>query len=276
MEDLKKSFKVNDVEELQKIVIISGKKLNWNPVSISNNKVEFHYNKHLTNFYTIVSWTDEGFINLSSNYRRKSIKVDIGGYRKISNDKIKLSILRELDHKKKLNSSKEKQVEKVSEESSTKNVSKKNNNKSSDKKENNYSKQISQQDNSQNKKLLVYTLITIVVIASFFAYKQFFTQGGIESPNSNSSLLCNNISGTYSGTSQLGYTSGSAKIIINDDCSAALFYDQGLKSAVEYGKIIKVDLNYKFKSFNYGTYDLNISNDRVVLDTNNWRCVMTK
>jgi len=280
MKDLKESFKVDDVEKLQKIVIISGKKLNWNPVSISNNEVEFHYNKHLTNFYTIVSWTNEGFINLSSNYRRKSIKADIGGYRKISNNKMKLSILRELEHKKNLESKKDKQVKNVKEDDNqTQNKHKKvisNKNISNNKKENNYSKQISQQDNSQNKKFLVFTLIAIVVIAGFFTYKQFFTQAESESPNSNSSLHCNNISGTYSGTSQIGYTSGSAKIIINDDCSAAFFYDQGLKSVKVYGKIIKVDLKYKFKSFNYGTYDINISNNSVVLDGNNWRCVMTK
>jgi len=180
MNDLKESFKVDNVEKLQNIVIISGKKLNWNPVSISNNEVEFHYNKHLTNFYTIVSWTNEGFINLSSNYRRKSIKVDIGGYRKISNNKMKLSIFRELEHKKNLESKKDKQVEKVKEDNNQ--IKNKPNNiinsknASNKKKENNYSKQISQQDNSLKKKISTIFITGLIVLICISIYKIFISE----------------------------------------------------------------------------------------------------
>ena len=89
---------------------------------------------------------------------------------------------------------------------------------------------------------------------------------------------CNDFSGTYRGTSEMGYTSGTAKITINSDCSATLTYDQGsMGGATEKGEIIKEGSNYKFKSTSGGgTYDLSISNNKVVLDGSNWHCVMTK
>ncbi|EMY79852.1 hypothetical protein pgond44_14833 [Psychroflexus gondwanensis ACAM 44] len=99
MKDLKESFKIITDENLKETIINSGKKLNWKPISISDNEVEFQYTTHLTKFYTVVSWTVDGFINLSSNYKKKSIKVDLGGYRNNNNEKIKLSILREVELK---------------------------------------------------------------------------------------------------------------------------------------------------------------------------------
>ena len=89
---------------------------------------------------------------------------------------------------------------------------------------------------------------------------------------------CNDLSGTYHGTSKMGYTNGTAKITINNDCSASLTYDQGsLGGATEKGEIIKEGANYKFKSMSGGgTYNLTISNNKVVLDGSNWHCVMTK
>ena len=180
MRDLKESFKVDDVEKLQKIIITSGKKLNWNPVSISNNEVEFNYGKHLTNFYTVVTWNDEGFINISSNYRRKSIKVDIGGYRKASNNKIKLSILRELEFKKKLESNEDKQVKKVI-ETNNQITNKRNNvignkNASNNKKGKNYSKQIYQQDHSLNRKISTLIITGVIILIFILIYNIFIPE----------------------------------------------------------------------------------------------------
>ena len=124
MNDLKESFKINNVSDLKDLIIKSGKKLNWNPVSISNNNIEFHYSKHLAKFYTIISWSDDGFINLSSNYKKKSIKADLGGYRKNNNEKIKLSILREFSLLEKNTELKENNSIKLSRGETDKNVQK--------------------------------------------------------------------------------------------------------------------------------------------------------
>lgn len=89
---------------------------------------------------------------------------------------------------------------------------------------------------------------------------------------------CNDFSGTYSGSSKMGYTSGSAKITINGDCSATLTYDQGNYGGdTEKGEIVKEGSNYKFKSTSGGgTYDLTISSNVIIVEGFNWRCVLTK
>ena len=176
MKDLKETFKIKDVDNLQNIVINSGKKINWNPVTIADNQAEFHYTKHLTNFYTIVSWTTEGIINLSSNYKKKSIMIDLGGYRNASNEKIKLSILREIELKSKRDNNNYVETEKTLRDF----LESKNNDKISidnNKNVESYSEQISQKDNSQNKAFFKIVLIAIVIIIGLFIYNDFFNQG---------------------------------------------------------------------------------------------------
>tara|TARA_R110002049_G_C8924203_1_gene543562 strand:+ start:180 stop:656 length:477 start_codon:yes stop_codon:yes gene_type:complete len=115
------------------------------------------------------------------------------------------------------------------------------------------------------------------VVSGVFALAVIANANNNGSSNSNNNSVCNHISGTYTGTSKMGYTSGSAKITINSNCSATLSYDQGnMGSATEYGEITQAGINYKFKSSDGGTYDLSISNNRVVLDGYNWQCIMTK
>ena len=93
----------------------------------------------------------------------------------------------------------------------------------------------------------------------------------------NSSSNCSEISGKYSGTSKMGYTIGTAKIVISRDCGATLSYDQGsMGGATEYGEITGSGTNYKFDKSDGGSYDLTITNSKVVLDGYNWQCVMTK
>ena len=89
---------------------------------------------------------------------------------------------------------------------------------------------------------------------------------------------CNDFAGTYSGSSTMGYTTGSAKITINEDCTALLVYSQNsFGGDRETGEIYKEGSDYKFKSTNGGgTYDLTISDNKIVLNGFNWECVMTR
>ena len=172
MNDLKESFKINNVSDLKDLIIKSGKKLNWNPVSISNNNIEFHYSKHLAKFYTIISWSDDGFINLSSNYKKKSIKADLGGYRKNNNEKIKLSILREFSLLEKNTELKENNSIKLSRGETDKNVQKDINVRvEKTAKPDNFSQQIAEKDKSQNKTLIRVAAIGALILISFFVYK---------------------------------------------------------------------------------------------------------
>lgn len=169
MKDLKESFKIKTDENLQETIINSGKKLNWKPVSISDNEVEFQYTTHLTKFYTVVSWSIDGFVNLSSNYKRKSIKVDIGGYRNNNNEKIKLSILREVELKTKKDIPNDiKNSEKVLSSNNSDNIETEDTiDISKNKKHENYSELISKKDKSQKIKLVV---IALVVIGGILVY----------------------------------------------------------------------------------------------------------
>jgi len=96
--------------------------------------------------------------------------------------------------------------------------------------------------------------------------------------NTGNESVCNDIVGFYSGTSQMGYTTGSASLRIDSDCSADLSYDQGdYGGTSESGYIEKEGSNYKFHSTSGGgTYDLYVSNNKIVLEGYNWKCVMTK
>ena len=89
---------------------------------------------------------------------------------------------------------------------------------------------------------------------------------------------CNDFSGSYSGSSTMGYTSGTAEIIVDSDCSAILTYNQGdMGGATEKGEIIKSGGGYKFKSTSGGgTYSLIISANKIILDGSNWHCDMKK
>ena len=115
------------------------------------------------------------------------------------------------------------------------------------------------------------------IISGVFALAVIANAGKDNATNSNISSNCSEISGTYSGTSKMGYTSGTAKIVISSDCGATLSYDQGnMGSATEYGEITGSGTNYKFDKSDGGSYDLTITNSKVVLDGYNWQCVMTK
>jgi len=172
MNDLKESFKINNVSDLKDLIIKSGEKLNWNPVSISNSNIEFHYSKHLAKFYTIISWSDDGFINLSSNYKMKSTKADLGGYRKSNNEKIKLSILREVSLLEKNIELKENNSIKLSGGEADKNAQKNMNVKvEKNAKADNFSKQITEKDESKNKTLIRFAAIGALILISFFVYK---------------------------------------------------------------------------------------------------------
>ena len=99
MKDLKDTFKIETDENIQSIIKNSGSFLGWKIVSLSDNEIEFHHTKHLTGFTTTVNWTNDGNINLSSNFRRSSVKFDGSGYRRGFNEQIKLSIQNELNKK---------------------------------------------------------------------------------------------------------------------------------------------------------------------------------
>ncbi len=117
---------------------------------------------------------------------------------------------------------------------------------------------------------------TRVIVSVVFTLLIIVNVGKNESSNLSNSSNCYKISGTYSGTSQMGYTTGTAKIIIKNNCSATLSYDQGtMGSATEYGEIIVDGTKYKFKS-DGRSYDLTISSNQVVLDGYNWQCIMNK
>jgi hypothetical protein len=174
MNDLKETFKIDYKSDLKDLILKAGNKLNWEPVSISNNNIEFNYSQHLSKFYTIISWSNDGFINLSTNYKLKSTKIDLGGYRKSNNEKIKISVLREvsilennaelIDNNSIIN--KEREIDK---------------NDGNDKVAKNtkhdfYSQQIAEKNKTQNSKLIRIAVATVVIIAlikvSFLIYEQ--------------------------------------------------------------------------------------------------------
>lgn len=115
------------------------------------------------------------------------------------------------------------------------------------------------------------------IISAVFALAVIANAGEDNSSTSSISSNCSEISGTYSGTAKSGYVSGIAKIVISSDCGATLSYDLGsMGSATEYGEITASGTNYKFNKSDGGSYDLTITNSKVVLDGYNWQCVMTK
>ena len=63
------------------------------------------------------------------------------------------------------------------------------------------------------------------VVSGVFALAVIANANNKGSSNSNNNSVCNHISGTYTGTSKMGYTSVSAKITINSNCSSTLSYD---------------------------------------------------
>jgi hypothetical protein len=174
MKELKENLKVNQVDNLQSIVKTSGEKLGWRAISISDNQIEFQYTKHLTKFNTIVSWTNDGNINLTSNYMKKSVKADLGSYRKNHNETIKLSILREIDiyninaksvedglndlliKNKKVESFEKDKINKTQKASA-------------------YTKQISDKNNAQNKSLTRIAIVGAILLIPFL-FIIFFTE----------------------------------------------------------------------------------------------------
>jgi hypothetical protein len=122
------------------------------------------------------------------------------------------------------------------------------------------------------KKVLVMLSLTLAV----FLMSSCAGNNDSNNPESTSSN-CSEISGTYSGTSIMGNTNGTATINISNDCSASLSYDQGsMVGATEKGEITGSGDKYKFNKSDGGSYDLTISLNRVVLDGYNWQCIMTK
>jgi hypothetical protein len=88
---------------------------------------------------------------------------------------------------------------------------------------------------------------------------------------------CATISGNYAGTSQMGNSNGTAKLLINTNCTATLTYNQGsMGGATETGKIIKIKESYKFKADHGSQYDLIFTDKKVVLESINWKCIMSK
>ena len=88
---------------------------------------------------------------------------------------------------------------------------------------------------------------------------------------------CASISGNYSGTSQMGNSNGTAKLLINSNCIATLTYNQGsMGGATETGQIIKIKESYKFKADHGSQYDLIFTNNNVILEGINWKCNMSK
>ena len=171
MQELKENFKVDKFDsDLQKIVRIAGEKLSWKPVSITNNEIEFQYTFHLTKFKTIVSWTEDGYINLSSNYMMKSVKVDMGNYRKGNNEKIKLSILRELSLINKIS------IPDVNNFDNNVNNLENNQKIETTQNPNYYSNQIKEKENSQKNTLIYITLLGVIFLLGFFIYSIFFKE----------------------------------------------------------------------------------------------------
>lgn len=88
---------------------------------------------------------------------------------------------------------------------------------------------------------------------------------------------CSLISGRYTGSSKMGYTSGTASIIIKDDCSSILTYDQGFDGETEHGVIFMDETSYKFKSTSGGgTYNLIVSENLIILKAYSWECILRK
>lgn len=155
MKGLNESFKINTETNIRELIIKSGEKLNWKSVKITDNSVEFQYSKHLTKFLTIVSWSGDGFINLSSNYKMDNVKVDLGGYRKNHNEKIKLSILRELSLQERNTSPDQIQLDE-------------NKNAEENNKTNEFSRKIAEKDKSQNKLIVIAAIVSAIVVFGFF------------------------------------------------------------------------------------------------------------
>lgn len=123
--------------------------------------------------------------------------------------------------------------------------------------------------------ILILSILLIVGVASKNNTNTTSTDDNIKTEASQ----FGDIGGTYSGTSQMGYSTGTASIEIDLDGSAVLTYDQGsYGGATEYGYIEKVGyMAYKFHSTSGGgTYDLRKTIYGVVLEGSNWRCEMNK
>lgn len=122
-----------------------------------------------------------------------------------------------------------------------------------------------------------WTMISVWVVCGLYILFIITSKsgGGIPEKVDVIELHCSEFSGSYSGTSQMGRSSGTAEITINSDCSATLRYDHGsLGAATEYGVI--ADNGAKFDKSSGGTYDLSMSGNQVVLEGTSWRCVMTR
>lgn len=129
--------------------------------------------------------------------------------------------------------------------------------------------------NSKSSSIGVKYLIPIfffsLVVFGFITFL-FTADGNKAAPNN-----CSAISGTYSGTSIMGYTQGTAEIVIDTDCNATLSYSQGsYGKATERGKIETSGTIYKFNKYGEGSYDLTIASNKIILDGYNWQCIMTK
>jgi len=166
MKDLKDTFKVETDEDIQSIIKNSGSFLSWKIVSLSDNEIEFHHTKHLTGFTTTVSWTNDGNINLSSNFRRSGVKFDGSGYRRGFNEQIKLSIQNELNKKTNLEQSESNvSIENNSNQSTPQNIGE-------NKITNDFEEKIKQKDKSQNNKLIIVAIIGIIIMGIVYVNKQ--------------------------------------------------------------------------------------------------------
>jgi hypothetical protein len=182
MDYLKESFQINKIDNIQEAIKVAGEKIGWKPVSVLNNEIEFQYRKHMTPFRTKVQWTDDGIINLATNYRKKTL-VDIGNYRGGNNETIKLSILREVESKKIIVDKTEKSTEKKTEnqvnaisndeiKDKKEKVNTNNNGSSQTSKVDEYTQQIEKKNEDQKKKLVTVAIVAIVVVGLYWFYTQ--------------------------------------------------------------------------------------------------------
>lgn len=121
----------------------------------------------------------------------------------------------------------------------------------------------------------VFSLLIIIGIAG----KNNNTSSKVDNTVKSNESPFNNIAGFYSGTSQMGYSTGTASIRINTDGNADLTYDQGsYGGTTEYGYLEKDGYeSYKFHSTSGGgIYALRKTIYGVVLEGTNWRCEMNK
>ena len=184
MDYLKESFQINKIDNIQQAIKVAGEKIGWNSVSVLNNEIEFKFTKHMTRFVTKIQWTDDGIINLSSNYVKPPL-MDMGSYRSSNNEKIKLSILREVESKKISVEKTEKSTENKTETQNTevdsisnnevedkKEKEKTNNESSQTSKVDEYTKQIEKKDEDQKKKLVIAVIIGLVISGLYWFYTE--------------------------------------------------------------------------------------------------------